>query len=248
MDATEVKGAIGDNFTAFGSALPDSYGRIFHHDKYANGVLARRILDAMDVEQGKMMHQPPTTSTISNCPEKAKTTPPPQPPSTTTCTGNQVEGNCVMGHLPTGAPDSGPAQPVCNKVGSQGFVRIDKDKANSAASQYCSNLISDGVVLDANSSPPNPGTVDGGAEDGGLLSMAVLFDVTYCDQGTSQDDQKVDFGSMSQEDCWNNFFTTLTQYCSEDSTWQDYKPPYTFFGGTYGYKCGMWSVSGTSLS
>jgi hypothetical protein len=48
-----------------------SYGRIFHHDKYANGVIARRILDAMDAEQAKMMNQPAITTTINFCPTPA---------------------------------------------------------------------------------------------------------------------------------------------------------------------------------
>ena len=38
-----------------GSFLPDKYGRVFHRTKFANGVVARNVLRAMDAQQAAVM-------------------------------------------------------------------------------------------------------------------------------------------------------------------------------------------------
>ncbi|KAI9826356.1 MAG: hypothetical protein M1832_000273 [Thelocarpon impressellum] len=54
-------------FNAQGSVFSGSFYRIFHRNKYGNGVVAMRILHAMDTEQGKMMNEPVVTVTASTC-------------------------------------------------------------------------------------------------------------------------------------------------------------------------------------
>ncbi|KAI9660700.1 MAG: hypothetical protein M1821_010052 [Bathelium mastoideum] len=71
-----------DNITLAGSILPDSYGRVFHLNKFANGDIALRILDAMDSEQAKMMSQPLPTTTLSICTSLVAATQGPTAPAT----------------------------------------------------------------------------------------------------------------------------------------------------------------------
>lgn len=183
---------------------------MFHHDKFANGVIAWNILNAMDSEQAKMMDQPAVTKTISLCENVSPAT-----PTASACEGNQIQGDCVQGSLPTATPNSGPRSPVCNKVndGDSNYVRFNSDKAKEGAAEYCKNLVSDKVVLDAESTTVKPGTVSDAAEEGGSISLAVLFDVSSCDPDTAPADQRVDFGSMSEEDCYMNVYENLAAAC-----------------------------------
>lgn len=72
MDGTLNETAMGIypiewNFTELGSSLPDSYGRVFHLGKYANGDVALRVLDAMDAVQATQMGMPAVTTTLGTC-------------------------------------------------------------------------------------------------------------------------------------------------------------------------------------
>lgn len=185
---------------------------MFHLDKFANGVVAMRILDAMDAEQAKMMNEPLVTTTVSICSTVAAATP---TGSATPCVGNQIEGSCVQASLPSATADSGPLSPVCNKVDdpSNDLVRINNTQAEQASAEYCANLISAKIILDGNDSPPKPGSIPNAAENGGSLALSVLFDVDSCAPGTSVQNQKLDFTQMSQEQCEQDLFTAISTEC-----------------------------------
>lgn len=193
------------------------YGRVFHMNKWANGVIAATILKAMDAEQAKIMNQPIATTTLSVCTNLAiASATSPAAAAATTCVGNQIQGSCVQAHLPSSTPDSGPEAPVCNKVDTtdkDSLLRINDKKASDAASTYCDNLISAGTVLDSSSTAPAPGIQDDAAENGGSLSLAVLFDAAACDPGTADADQKVDFKALGRDTCYQNLYTSISQYC-----------------------------------
>ena len=99
-------------------------------------------------------------------------------------------------------------------------------------------------MLDAQSSPPKPGSVPGGAEDGGQIALTVLFYANSCDPGTAAEDQKVDFAVMGQDACYQNLYSTLAEFCSQDPTWTDYDPDYSLEGGVWAGSCAMWSMEG----
>ncbi|KAL6714324.1 hypothetical protein ACLMJK_007747 [Lecanora helva] len=166
------------------------------------------------------------------------------PPASGVCQGNQIEGSCTEGHYPTLAPYSGAQQPICNKVDDDqnDYVRINDDKAKQAASDYCNNLKSGGVVLSATSDSPKPGTVAGAAEKGGMLSLTVQFDVAGCPTDKSM--STIDFTKMSSDECVQNLYQTVSTDCSQDSTWGDYDPDYTLEGGVFLSDCGLWSMVG----
>ena len=90
-------------------------------------------------------------------------------------------------------------------------------QASQGAGQYCANLVSNKIVLDASNTSPAPGNVPNGAENGGSISFTVLFDVDSCDPGTSSDDQKLDFGALGEQQCYTLLYTQLAMEC---------KPPY----------------------
>ena len=162
------------------------------------------------------------------------------------CVGNQVEGSCTQATLPSETPNGGTELPVCNKVdsASEDYLMFNDDKAAQAANTYCSNLHDDKVVLDSKSSPPTQGFVANAAEKGGYVALAVLFDVGSCDPGTSTDNQKVDFGAMSPNECVQYLYTTIKSTCAKDNSWPDYNKAFSIEGGTWASKCALWSVSG----
>ena len=166
----------------------------------------------MDVEQAKMMNEPLATTTISICSTVAAATP---TVTATTCVGNQIEGSCVQGSLPSATADSGPLQPVCNKVddASNKLVRINSTQAEQASADYCANLISAKTILDGNASPPKTGIIANAAENGGSLAISVLFDVDSCAPGTPSQKQKLDFTQITQEQCEQDLFTAISTYC-----------------------------------
>jgi hypothetical protein len=192
-------------------------GRIIHLDKDANGVYAQNVLNAMDVEQGKMMNNPLDKKVVRLCGAGATntnaTTTTTTSGSSPTCTGNQVEGSCTQASLPSASPNSGPRGPVCNKVGTNNYVRLNADKTKQGASDYCKNLISGNIVLNKDSTSVKAGIITGASEGGGDVSLALLFDVDSCDPNTKDADQEVDFGAMKQSDCETNLYTSLSQVC-----------------------------------
>ena len=92
-------------------------------------------------------------------------------------------------------------------------MRFNSDKAKEGAAEYCKNLVSGKVVLDAENTTVKPGTMPDTAEEGGFISLAVLFDVNSCDANTAPADQKIDFGSMGEEDCYTNLYENLAAAC-----------------------------------
>jgi hypothetical protein len=100
------------------------------------------------------------------------------------------------------------------------------------------------VVLSSTNPPPKDGFAANAAENGGYVALSVLFDVDSCDPGTSADDQKVDFGAMSPDDCFQYLYTTIKDFCAKDPSWQDYNKEFSVKGGTWAGKCALWSVSG----
>ncbi|KAI9690172.1 MAG: Ankyrin-2 [Bathelium mastoideum] len=233
-----------DNITLAGSILPDSYGRVFHLNKFANGDIALRILDAMDSEQAKMMNQPLPTTTLSICTSLVAATQGPTAPATSatgspapsSCSGNQIEGFCTMASFPSATPDSGATSLICYKVDdkSNDYLLFNATQAAKGAADYCANLVSSGVVLSATSSSPAAGSLPNAAEKGGFVSFAVVFDVYSCDPGTTNDDQKLDFKKMGQDQCYHYLYTSIATSCAKDDTWADYNPEYSVEGGMFG--------------
>lgn len=243
------------NFTEKGSVLPDSYGRVFHLDKYANGDVANRILDAMDAEQASQMGKPAVTTTLSICtatanPQALTTSTPAASPTATACSGNQIQGSCTQASLPSETPDAGALPPVCMKVDSSStdYVRFNDSQASQAAANYCTNLIAAEVILNSGNTAPASGHVANAAENGGQIALSILFDVDSCDPGTSTPNQQVVFATMGQQTCEQNLYGVLAQVCAQDNTWGDYNPQYTLEGGVYAGSCALWSMSGLPAS
>ena len=157
----------------------------------------------------------PVSSSSSLPPTPITTTSSASPPAGSACVGNQIEGSCTMASPPSSTPDSGPAQPVCNKVDSAPlpYLMFNATQAAQGAADYCANLISGGVVLSSSTSNPNPGRVDNGAEKGGFISYVVMFDVDSCDPGTAAENQKLDFKALGQDGCYQYLYTQLAQFC-----------------------------------
>ena len=164
--------------------------------------------------------------------------------ASTPCQGNQVQGSCKAGSLPSAAPYTGVQGPSCDKATGAGSPnpRINKDKASQAAADWCAARMSDGLVLDATSSVPKTDIIDGAAENNGDLAIAVLFDVTACPKDASK--TKLDFKALGQQACEMDLFGAISEICEEDSTWTNYNKDYTLEGGIFASDCGLWSLTG----
>ncbi|KAJ6575634.1 hypothetical protein DFH09DRAFT_377455, partial [Mycena vulgaris] len=186
---------------------------------------------------------PPPTESKTSIPSGTTPSSP-----TNTCTGNQVQGSCVAGTLPKMPPYSGPQPPSCYKANGPGTPdpRINDAKAQQAATDYCASLASNKVVLTADSGGPAPGIVKGAAENNGDLALTVLYDASACP--TDKSTSTLDFTKFGAQSCFNNFYTTLAQFCGQDSTWGSYNPDYTLEGGIYRSDCGLWSMAGQAGS
>ena len=103
--------------------------------------------------------------------------------------------------------------PICNKVDDDqnDFVRINDDKAKQAASDYCNNLKSGGIVLSATSDSPKAGTVVGAAEKGGILSLTVQFNVAG--YPTDKSMSTIDFTKVSSDKCVQNLYLAISTDC-----------------------------------
>ena len=130
------------------------------------------------------------------------------------CQGNQIEGSCTQAQLPSSTPDSGPESPVCYKDDSSGgSLMFNAAQTEDGVSKYCANLISSKVVLSASETGPKPGYIAGAAENGGYVALTVEFDVDSCDPNTSASNQKLDFGTWTQDNCYLYLYTSLAQVC-----------------------------------
>lgn len=163
-------------------------------------------------------------------------------PSPTPCVGNQVQGSCVAATLPSATPFSGPETPVCSKAdGSEGSLpRLNATVALEAASRYCQNLVDDKVILAKDGGSPKAGVEPGAAEGGADMALAVVFREEACPEDHSI--SEVDFGKLGPEGCFDLLYTQLEQACSQDSTWADYDPEWTFQGGVWAGQCGMFGI------
>lgn len=139
-------------------------------------------------------------------------------------------------------PYSGVQPPSCaNGDGDPGTSpRINDTQAAKAASTYCAQLISDGIVLSASGASVNAYTVKGVAENNAAMSLDVLFDISSCP--TNKVNSTVDFKSLGLDECFANFYTTLADVCEQDHTWEDYNPDFTMEGGVFANDCGLWSI------
>lgn len=133
--------------------------------------------------------------------------------SVATCSGNQIEGSCTQAHLPSATADSGILGPVCYKAGDGTYVMFNATQASDGAATYCSNLISDKAVLSSSDSPPKPGYVADAGQGGGYVAIAVLFDKDSCDPGTSSAEQRLDFSTWSQDQCYQYVYTSIAGEC-----------------------------------
>ena len=113
------------------------------------------------------------------------------------CIGNQVQGACVAGSLPSATPYSGTQGPSCDKAAGSGSPnpRINIKQAEDGASEYCVALAQSGVVLSADNTSPKPFVVPGAAENNNDLALLVLFDVSACP--TDKSSSTVDFSKLS---------------------------------------------------
>ena len=166
------------------------------------------------------------------------------PNETPLCVGNQVQGSCIGGTLPSSTPYSGYQGPSCNKAdGSPGSrPRLNATVAQEAANQYCQNLVDQKVVLSDSTANPAPGVQKGTAENGGQMSLTVMYYKNSCPEDHSS--STLDFSAMGVETCFQNLYTALEAHCSQDSTWQAYDPQWTFQGGVFGGSCGLFSIAG----
>ncbi|KAJ7452281.1 hypothetical protein FB451DRAFT_1409435 [Mycena latifolia] len=130
-------------------------------------------------------------------------------------------------------PYSGPQPPSCYKANGPGTPdpRINDAKAQQAATDYCASLASN---------------KDRAAENNGDLALTVLYDVSACP--TDKSTSTLDFTKFDAQSCFNNFYTTLAQFCGQDATWSSYNPDYTLEGGIFRSDCGLWSMAGQAGS
>lgn len=162
----------------------------------------------------------------------------------TPCQGNQVEvSGCAAGSLPSSTPYSGVKTPSCVRAdgdaGSQ--PRLNDSKAQAAAADYCSQLISKSVVLSAKNSDYAPYTEPGVAENGASMSLTVLFDVEACP--TDKSKTTLDFKALGQTECYQNMYTAIAEVCAQDSTWKEYNKDFTLEGGVFENDCGLWALT-----
>ena len=166
------------------------------------------------------------------------------PTGTPACDGNQVQANCVAAILPSTTPFAGPLTPSCVKAdGDSGTSpRLNATKASDAASTYCQNLVDDKWVLSADGPNPKAATLVGEAENGADMSLVVMYDEASCPQ--DQSSSTLDIAAMGVDACFENLYTNLEAYCSQDPGWGNYDPEWTFEGGVAGNLCGLWSING----
>ena len=130
--------------------------------------------------------------------------------------------------------------------------------------------------MSATSDNPEPSTVVGAAENGGMLSLTVQFDVAGCPDDKSM--STIDFTKMNSDECVQNLYLAVSTDClssvlplfpfpnpkkspigssihclsyflgSQDSTWGDYDPNYTIEGGEFLNDCGLWRMVGEPSS
>ncbi len=134
------------------------------------------------------------------------------------CVGNQIQGSCMQGSEPQAPPYSGGLnEPVCNKddSGPSPLLMVSSDAAKDAATQYCAALANNKVLLDGKATAPKPYTVPGAAQNNGDLVLSVLFDLSGCPPDKSA--SVLDFTKMSPKDCFDNFYTTLSETCKSSS-------------------------------
>lgn len=239
----DVKATEDQIVTGYSSyLLPDSYGRIFHPRPAGHALIANLILYEMEVTKAKKINKsvPTESAEFDQCPAGTSSTPKPKGKP---CEGNQVTtDNCVQATFPSNLkPESGPQQPICMKYDGKSVLRINEDEAKKGVSEYCNNLIEGKVKLDKSYTSPKPGIISGGAENNGDIAISVAFWDVACDKGKSS----IDFGSMSLQECYDNFYTTIDQFCAQDSTWgKEFNPDAQLEGGLWGNQCGMWSLAG----
>ena len=173
---------------------------------------------------------------------------PPTPSSSTSseaCIGNQVQGTCMAGSLPSAAPYSGTQGPSCEKdfggAGSTG-PRLNSDKASQAANNWCAARISEGLVLDGNSGNPKADVTKSVAEGGKDMVLNVMFDVTACPSDKSK--TTLNFTALGQQNCGQDLYTAIETVCQEDRTWANFNKDFTLQGGVFGADCGLWSIYG----
>jgi hypothetical protein len=166
------------------------------------------------------------------------------PSSTATpCQGNQVEvSGCAAATLPSSTPYSGVKPPSCDRTdGDAGTQsRLNDAKAQAAAADYCSQLISNSVVLSATNSDYTPYTEPGAAENNAAMSLTVMYDVEACPEDMSM--TTVDFKAMGPDECYANMYTAIAEVCAQDSTWVEYNANFTLEGGIFENDCALWAI------
>ena len=164
--------------------------------------------------------------------------------STPTCAGNQVQGSCIAGTLPSSTPYSGYIGPSCLKADGSpnSSPRLNTKTAQDAAQAYCQSLVDKKIVLADGAANPAPDILKGKAENGGQMSLTVMYFKDSCPQDKSR--SELDFAALGVDVCFQNLFTALQTGCEQDSTWDNYDPDWTFEGGVFGGDCGLFSISG----
>lgn len=223
------------------------YGRVFHPQIMLHHIIASRVIFEMgrDNEARNDYPEIPESISVDSCPYEA-----PEPEDDDDedegdddeekeCVGNQIQGDCIQGHIPEKDDFSGPQMPVCNKWPDS--PRVNKDKAFEAATRYCKELADAGFVLEEGGTSRVPYSLKDAAEDGGAVALTVLYFKQSCPQDESTD---VFEFSGNEEKCVENFYDMLEMACTMDSTWNDYNEDYTMLGGVYGADCGLFAISG----
>lgn len=209
------------------------------HNRFGNPPSRKRDIPASCVRPSD-----PAATTFTSSASAQLSTPTPTSTGTPTCYGNQVQGSCIAGTLPSSKPYSGYQGPSCDKAdGSAGSrPRLNATVAQKAASQYCQQLVDEKIVLSDGKPNPPPAIAKGKAEDGHQMSLTVMYFENSCPEDHSA--STLDFAAIGAETCFQYLYTAIERDCSQDYTWQNYDPNWTFEGGVFGGGCGLFSISG----
>ncbi|CAF9923837.1 MAG: Suppressor of the cold-sensitive snRNP bioproteinsis mutant brr1-1 [Heterodermia speciosa] len=131
---------------------------------------------------------------------------------------------------------------ILKQLGPRENPRLNATVAQAAASQYCQKLVDEKVVLSDGTSDPAPAVAKGKAEDGHQMSLTVMYFQNSCPEDHSA--STLDFAAIGAETCFQYLYTALEGGCSQDNTWQNYDPEWTFEGGVFGAGCGLFAISG----
>lgn len=94
-----------------------------------------------------------------------------------------------------------------------GEIMINSAAASQGVKGYCAALKRANIVLTAEGSPPRARYVEGEAADCGDIVIKTAFDVDACAANTTSSQQRLEFKTMSSEQCQDYFFSKINAAC-----------------------------------